>query len=275
MPSVLLHCAQQHYRIGTFGFQKVHAASTTDAHMIRTYKNHIADMVYEAASRFIAKRNALFAGDGIQVNNDENIYWEVILKGAAQLDPASLPPAKGPSDDFIVAEKVATYNFMDKAGLGTSASNQRHCRWLWKSLSDFRMRGVEMITCYRTAEFNRYCKEYPRGVEPSLVDTIVSWEAVYGPLVPLLERRAYEQLTGDFSGRLHLTMKSVAERLAVAGPAWNDGCNEWFSDEEAVAFNTTTTIQATSSQTLSSLFNDRSSTGSLREQIHLCYSSGV
>ena len=38
-----------------------------------------------------------------------------------------------------------------------------------------------MITCYRTPEFNKYCREYPRGAELSLADTVVSWEAMYGP----------------------------------------------------------------------------------------------
>lgn len=45
------------------------------------------------------------------------------MKGAAQLDVAGLPADKGLSDDFSVAEKVAIYNFIDKAGLGMSASN--------------------------------------------------------------------------------------------------------------------------------------------------------
>jgi hypothetical protein len=252
--------------IGKFGHQNIKIESTTHPANIRSYTNQIADMDYEAASRAIAKRNALFAAESIQISNNENIHWEIILKGVAQLDLASLPADKGPGDDFSVAEKVATYLFMDKAGLGTSASNQRQCRWFWKALFDFRKRGVEMITSYRTPEFNRYCREYPRGAEPSLVDTVESWEAAYGPLVALLEQRAYKQRVGDFSGRLHLKVKSVAERLAVTESAWNDGHNEWFSNEEKVNFNRTTTIRAMSSQTLSSLFNDRSSTGACRNK---------
>ena len=217
-------------------------------------------MDYEAASRAVARRHGIFATKSIQANNNENIYWQIILKRAAQLDHASLPAAKGPCDDFSVAEKVATYNFMDRVGLGTSASNQRQCRWFWKALYDFRERGVRMITSYRTAEFNRYCREYPRGRSPSLADTIVSWEAVYGPLVDLLERRAYEHRRGDFSGRPHLKAKHVAERLSVPESAWNDGGNPWFSDEEELNFRVAETILATSSQNLSSLFNDRSGT---------------
>lgn len=103
---------------------------------------------------------------------DKNAYWEVILKGAKVLDPATLPAPKGPLDGFSVAEKIATYNFMRSAGFGTSPENQRQCRSFWRTLSDVRKAVVEMITCYRTAEFNKYCKTYPRSSDISLVDTI-------------------------------------------------------------------------------------------------------
>jgi len=49
---------------------------------------------------------------------------------------------------------------MKSAGFGTSPENQRQCRGLWKILFDIRKAGVEMITCYRTAEFIQYCKMY-------------------------------------------------------------------------------------------------------------------
>ena len=232
--------------------------STTLPLNIRSYTNKIARMDYEAATKAVARRNGIFAAESIQSDNIENIYWQTILKGAAQLDPASLPAAKGPCDDFSVAEKVATNIFMHRVGLGTSASNQRQCRWFWKARYDFHERGVRMITCYRTAEFNRYCREYPRGRSPSLVDTILSWEAVYGPLVSLLERRAYDYRRGDFSGRSHLKAKHVAERLSVLESAWNDGANPWLSNVEESTFGVAETIPVTSSQNLSGLFNDRS-----------------
>ncbi|KAI1778944.1 hypothetical protein F4818DRAFT_234762 [Hypoxylon cercidicola] len=260
MPSILFHCIQQNYMIGNFSHRDWTPESTTDPLNIRSYTNKIARMDYDAASKAVVRRNGIFAAEGIQSNNNENIYWQIILKGAAQLDPASLPSAKGPTDDFSAAEKSATYDFMVRAGLGTSASNQRQCRWFWKAFYDFRERDVRMITCYRTPEFNRYCRDYPRGRSPSLADTIVSWEAVYGPLVDLLERRTYEHRMGDLSGRLHLKMKCVTGRLCVPESAWNDGGNPWFSDTEEATFQLTEAIPAGSSQTISGLFNDRGNT---------------
>lgn len=110
---------------------------TTHPRNIRSYTNQIANKDYEAASKDIAQTNAFFAAESIQKGNNENLYWQMILKGIEQLDLASLPSAKGPSDGLSMAEKIATYKFMDKAGLGTSASNQRQCRWFWKASLTF------------------------------------------------------------------------------------------------------------------------------------------
>jgi hypothetical protein len=87
-------------------------------------------------------------GNDLQSNSDENIYWEIILKGAKLLDPATLPVAKGPWDGFSMAKKTATYDFMNRGGFGTCLENQRQCRGLWKTFFDIRRAGVEMITCY-------------------------------------------------------------------------------------------------------------------------------
>src|SRR5271163_4975849 len=110
-----------------------------------------------------------------------------------------------------------------------------------------------MITCYRTAEFNQYCKTYPRRSGISLVDTIVSWEKVYGPQIDQLEGRVFEHCEGDFSGKSRLIQKHVAERLQVAESSWNDASNEWYSGDEEAAFKLTTTVKATSSKSLASL----------------------
>lgn len=95
MPSVLLHCAQQHYTIGKFGHMKGTIESTTNPRYIRSFTNQIAGWDYAAASRDIANRNALSAAESIQASNNENICWQIILKDAALLEPAGLPAAKG------------------------------------------------------------------------------------------------------------------------------------------------------------------------------------
>jgi hypothetical protein len=54
--------------------------------------------------------------------------------------------------------------------------------------------------------------------------------------------------------------KHVAERLQVAESSWNDASNEWYSSDEEAAFKLTTTVNATLSKSLSSLFNNRANT---------------
>ncbi|CZR52927.1 uncharacterized protein PAC_02805 [Phialocephala subalpina] len=189
--SVLLEVVNQHDKIGQFGGRTEKATITTNTAKIRAFTKELASLEYKAAVYSIKERNAMHAANGIQIGNDENAYWEIILKGVKALDPATLPKGapKGPLDDFSAAEKIATYNFMKHAHFKTSPENQRQCRGFWKTLFDTRKAGVEMITCYRTAEFNQFCKTYPRRSDISLVDTIVSWEKVYGPQIDQLEGR--------------------------------------------------------------------------------------
>jgi hypothetical protein len=260
--SVLLELVNQHDKIGQFGGRTEKVTSTTNTAKIRAFTKELAGLEYEAAVYSIKKRNAMHAGNGIQIGSDENAYWEIILKGVQVLDPATLPKGspKGPLDGFSAAEKIATYNFMKRAGFGISPENQRQCRGFWKTLFDIRKAGVEMITCYRTAEFNQYCKTYLRRSDISLVDTIVSWEKVYGPQIDQLEGRVFEHCKGDFSGKSRLMQKHVAERLQVAESSWNDASNEWYSSDEEAAFKLAMTVNETSSKSLSSLFNDRANT---------------
>ena len=132
---------------------------------IRAITNEIADMGYEAASASIVTGNAEFARDQIQKTNDENDYWQIILKWAADLKSENLPGPKAICDGFSAAEKRATFDFISKAGLGTSNTNQLQYRWFWKALHEFRKKGVKMVTCYRTPAFNTYCKQYSRAKE--------------------------------------------------------------------------------------------------------------
>jgi hypothetical protein len=78
----------------------------------------------------------MHAGNGIQIGSDENAYWEIIFKGVQVLDLATLPKGspKGPLDGFSAAKKIATYNFMKRAGFGISLENQRQCLRLLENL---------------------------------------------------------------------------------------------------------------------------------------------
>jgi hypothetical protein len=88
----------------------------------------------------------------------------------------------------------------------------------------------------------------------------VSWEKVYGPQMDQLKGRVLGYCNEDFSGRSRLVQKHVAERLQVPESSWNDASKKWYSSDEEAAFKLAVTADATSSQSLSSLLNDRANT---------------
>lgn len=96
----------------------------TDPDHIRKYAHEVADYDYEQAISTIQRDNALTMGKGVPNRYYETIFWKIILKGAALIDPAKLPPAKGPADGFTKAEKAATKRFMEDAGYRLGAENQ-------------------------------------------------------------------------------------------------------------------------------------------------------
>jgi hypothetical protein len=228
--SMLLELVNRHNRIGQFGNrtkEKI-VQSTTNPAKIRAFTNQLASLEYKATVHSISKRNAKHVANSMQINSNENAYWEIILKGVKSVNPATLPKglSKGPLNSISAAEKVATKNFMISAGLGTSPENQRQRRGFWKALFDIRKAGIEIITCYRTNEFTEYCKTYPRRLDISLVNTTISWEKVYGPQIGQLEGRVFEYYKGDFSGKSRLMQKHVAERLQVTESLWNNASNK-------------------------------------------------
>jgi hypothetical protein len=123
----------------------------------------------------------MYAGKGLQISYTETIYWEIIMKGAELIDPVTLPMVKGPPDEFTMAEKVAIKKFMIEAGYALGLENQWQYRKLWKCLFEMRKAKINKILLYRSKEFDKYCKEYPRKSEHTLLNTITSWEKVYGP----------------------------------------------------------------------------------------------
>jgi hypothetical protein len=70
---------------------------------------------------------------------------------------------------------------------------------------------------YRNAKFSKYYKTFPRRKQSprELIDTIVSWEEVYGSYIKQIELRALDQAGGDYSGRQGLLYTSVTEILSI------------------------------------------------------------
>ncbi|GFG06771.1 hypothetical protein IFM61392_04515 [Aspergillus lentulus] len=206
--TILMNCADLNYAMAKYARQTKNVTITTKIEDIRSYVGQITQLEYTKAMHIVKKDNVLSASKAMQARYNETAYWDIIMKGAKLLDPAKLPTAMGRLDDFTRVEKHATKAFMEEAGYGTSYTNQRRCRRLWRSLFEMRNAGVDRILLYRTKEFDSFCIEYPTDTEPSLVETIQQWDKLYSPHIKQLESRVTKENEGDYAGKLWL--ESVA-----------------------------------------------------------------
>lgn len=236
LENILVNCARLNDPLGRHGQRSAQITVTTSVKAIQSFVDEIAQLDYPDAIQAIKRENAISASKNIQTRYNETVYWEIIQKGAGLIDQKSLPTPKGPLDEFSMAEKIATERFMREAGYGLSLANQRQCRLLWKRLFEMRQAGVDKILLYRTKEFDRFCKSYPSDAGASLVEMVRLWEHMYGLQIKQLENRVTRESMGDFTGRLWLGQPNLAERLKIPEVAWDNARNPWFSDEEAVAF---------------------------------------
>lgn len=236
LASVLFECLRVNSAIARYGHQTNWSQTRIDPIKIRNYVDEIAEYDYEKAVRAIQKDTALTMGRSVQSRCNETIFWKIILKGAALVDEATLPSAKGPADGFTMAEKAATKKFMAVAGYGLGAENQRQHRIFWKALFQMREAGIDKALYYRTKEFDSYCKGYPKTAEISLVDTIMSWETQYRPFIEQLETRVLRLEQGDLARFCDLESPRVMERLEVSKSSWNNAGNNWASIKEQESF---------------------------------------
>ncbi|OAQ58992.1 hypothetical protein VFPPC_11486 [Pochonia chlamydosporia 170] len=255
METIFLNCANLNYARGKYNDRDAMVPVKTNIEEIRSHAEQIAEFGYVQAVDAVKKELSIGASRNIQARYNEAFYWEIITKGAKLLDPAKLPPTKGPLDEFTKAEKVAAAKFMIEAGHGTSYTSQQRFRRLWKSLFDMRKAGVDKILFYRTKQFDKFCEAYPRDGDESLVDTVLSWDKVYGPHIGQLEGRVTEESGGDLTGKSWLSQPYVAERLEVPEALWDCAKNLWISEGEEAAFKSASGFKEASGDQLGGLFD--------------------
>ncbi|OKP09344.1 hypothetical protein PENSUB_5316, partial [Penicillium subrubescens] len=226
MSSILFECVKVNFTIGLYGHRTSRIPTTTKPDNIRKYVDEVSELDYEKAIHVIRRDNALATGKGLQNRFNETIFWKIILKCAALIDHTKLPTAKGPADGFTMAEKAATKKFMEDAGYGLGAENQRQCRFFWENLFKMREAGINKVLYYRTKEFDSYCKGYSKMSEISLVDEVMRWEAHYRPHIEQPETRVLRLGKGDLARLSDLENPQVVERLKVPESSWNNAKNE-------------------------------------------------
>ncbi|KAJ5350293.1 hypothetical protein N7541_008020 [Penicillium brevicompactum] len=197
--TILMQCVKCTSNIAQYGQRDCMALATTRLERMREHIKDVSRFNYEQAIHAIRRDTALTTGRAIQTRYNETIFWPIILKCAALIDPATLPPAKGPADGFTMAEKAATKKFMEDTGYSVGAENQRQYRIFWKNIFDMREAGVDKILLYRTKEFDSFCR-------------------------------------GDSKRLSYLSNLQVLERLKVPEPSWNNASNEWAVNAEEEIF---------------------------------------
>ncbi|KAJ5418699.1 uncharacterized protein N7487_002249 [Penicillium crustosum] len=236
MTTILMQCVKSTSDIAQYGQRDSMALATTRLERMRDHIKDVSRYNYEQAIHAIRRDTALTTGRAIQTRYNETIFWPIILKCAALIDPATLPPAKGPADGFTMAEKAATKKFMEDTGYSVGAENQRQYRIFWKNIFDMREAGVDKILFYRTKEFDSFCRGYSKTSETPLVDKILRWENEYRSHIEQLEMRITKLKTGDSKRLSYLSNLQVLERLKVPEPSWNNASNEWAVNAEEEIF---------------------------------------
>ncbi|OKL55571.1 hypothetical protein UA08_09154 [Talaromyces atroroseus] len=234
MTGIMWNCVKRNSLMNKYGRHTKSSYLTTKNEDIIRYVDETASQDYHEAVRIVKRDNAFHMGRTLQHRYKETVYWDIIRKGARLIDPATLPTSKGPLDGFTPAEKVATQQFMDEVGFGVSPENQRLCRTLWKSLYELRQAGICKTLYYRTKEFDNYCqKASKRETEISLVETIKSWDNLFGPHLDQIEARVARFAE---SSSVH---PPKTEGLDFSEDIWNQVPNKWWSAEEAASYQVT------------------------------------
>ncbi|KAJ5989702.1 hypothetical protein N7481_004912 [Penicillium waksmanii] len=125
MTTIIMECVKSNSAIAKYGQRISSAVISTELAKIQEYVDKLSRYAYDEAIEKIRRDTAFSAGKAIQTNYNETIFWPIILKCAALIDPAILPPAKGPVDGFSMAEKAATRKFMEDIGHSLGSENQR------------------------------------------------------------------------------------------------------------------------------------------------------
>ncbi|KAJ5111855.1 hypothetical protein NUU61_001485 [Penicillium alfredii] len=234
--TIIMECVKSNFAIAKYGQHTSTAMITTKLAKTQEYVDELSKYSYDKAIKTIRRDTAFSAGKAIQTNYNETIFWPIILKCAALIDPATLPPAKGPVDGFSMAEKAATRKFMEDIGQSLGSENQRQYRIFWKNIYEMREAGIHKVLLYRSKEFDSFCRSYSRTAEISLVNKIFKWEKKYLPHIEQLETRILSLSGGDLKRLSYLNDPQVRRLLKVPETSWNNASDEWASVAEEETF---------------------------------------
>jgi hypothetical protein len=121
-----------------------------------------------------------------------------------------LPKPRGPSNGVSQEERRAAKELVITKKFGSSNDNVLKYRSFWRLLFDLRTYGVTLMLLYQTQEFKTNCFKRPNELE-----TLLSWNKVYGPALQRLRSRVIAEEANNFSGKCGIEDKDILERTGA------------------------------------------------------------
>jgi hypothetical protein len=110
---------------------------------------------------------------------------------------------------------------------GSSNDNVLKYGSFWRLLFDLRTHGVTLMLLYRTQEFKTDCFKRPNELE-----TLLSWDKVYGPALQRLRLRVIAEEANDFSGKCDILDEDILKRTGARMEEWANDSFEWLHPSE-------------------------------------------
>lgn len=184
---------------------------------------------FEDGINHIREQVARSTNDEVRINWEETYYWPMIKAEGENLVQkfGPLPKPRGPSNGVSQEERQATKELVIAKKFGSSNDNVLKYGSFWKLLSDLRTNGVTLMLLYRTQEFKTNCFKRPNELE-----TLLSWDKVYGPALQRLRLRVIAEEANDFSGKCDVLDKDILKRTGARMEEWANDSFEWLYASE-------------------------------------------
>jgi hypothetical protein len=152
-----------------------------------------------------------------------------------------LPKPHGPSNEVSQEERRAIKELVIAKKFGSSNDNVLKYRSFWRLLFDLRTHGVTLMLLYRTQEFKTNCFKRLNELE-----TLLSWNKVYGPALQRLRSRVIAEKANNFSGKCDIEDEDILKRTGACREEWANDAFEWLHASEKKECNLDHKIEPTS-----------------------------
>ncbi|CZR57726.1 uncharacterized protein PAC_07615 [Phialocephala subalpina] len=156
---------------------------------------------FEDGINYIKEQVARSTNDEVRINWEETYYWPMIKAEGENLVQKfrPLPKPRGPSNRVSQEERRATKELVIAKKFGSSNDN----------------------------EFKTNCFKRPNELE-----TLLSWDKVYGPALQRLRLKVITEEANDFSGKCDILNEDILKRTSARIEEWTNDSFKWLHASE-------------------------------------------